>query len=142
MTAIGPPEAAVWLTESTFVYEPYAISGSEFSLDIVRCPGFAMDYSCETQTESHYFRGDLSFSVRLLDSVGIDLAARIVDATMNRGCGPNLPGPGSRLSFFDRVEISRGDAAGQYRIGTWSCAINLNLVEDSLAITGMRYQVH
>ena len=142
LTAIGPAEAAVWFTESTFVYEPYAISHSEFSLDVVRCPGFAMEYSCETQTESHYFRGDLSFSVRLLDGVGVDLAARIVDATMSRGCGPRLPGPDSRLSFFDRVEISRGEAPGEYRIGTRGCALNLKVADEDLTITGMRVQSH
>lgn len=141
LTAIETREGPVWLTSSTFVYQPYAISGSEFALDVVRCAGYATEYSCEVWTESHYFRGELSFSVRLIDGVGGSLATRIVDATMNRPCGPNVPEAGGRLLFLDRLEIGRGEGPGEYWIGTWGCAINLRLSDEELCITGMRARV-
>src|SRR5690606_16869815 len=97
-SAIEGPSGFVWLAASTFAYEPYAISSSSFLLDVVRCVGYAMEYSCETWTESHYYRGELSFSIRLLDGVDASLASRIVDATMNRPCGPRVPESGGRIS--------------------------------------------
>jgi hypothetical protein len=141
LMAIGPPEAAIWYTTSTFAYEPYAISSSAFRLDVVTCAGYAGDYSCEVRAESHYFRGDISFSVRLGDGVDISLASRIVDATMNRPCGPRIPEPGERLPFLGRLEISREENPNEYSIGTWGCAVMLRASERGLDVTGMRARV-
>jgi hypothetical protein len=141
LRAIGPPEAAVWFTSSTFAYEPYAISSSAFQLDVVTCAGYAADYSCEVRSESHYFRGDLSFSVRLGDGVGIPLASQIVDAAMNRGCGPRIPGPGERILFLDRLEINREEDPNEYSVGTWGCAVMLRASERGLSVTGVRARV-
>jgi hypothetical protein len=139
--AIGPPEAATWFTASTFAYEPYAISSFAFLLDVVTCAGYAADYSCEVRTESHYFLGDLSFSVRLGDGVGIPLASQIVDAAMNRPCGPSIPEPGERLPFLGRLEIDREESPNDYSIGTWGCAVMLRVSERGLDVTGMRARV-
>jgi hypothetical protein len=141
LMAIGPPEAAIWLTASTFAYEPYAISSSTLLLDVVTCAGYAADYSCEARTESHYFRGDPSFSVRLGDGVDISLASRIVDAAMNRPCGPRIPEPGERLPFLGRLEVRREENPNEYSIGTWACAVMLSASERGLDVTGMRAQV-
>ena len=99
----SPGEFVAWVV-SQFVYQPDVGSSSAFSLDVVECVGAPTQPVCELRTEAHYFQGDLSFSIRLLDGIGVvATAARIVEATLNRPCGPVLPAPGDTIQYLDRL---------------------------------------